>query len=82
MTARERLRELAMWGDDRTADTLLDDYAVEVAHAERIAAYRAAADTAEYVASELLTAYDTEQGNGAMAVAARLRARADQMEQQ
>lgn len=46
------------------------------------AAYRAAADLAEDVANELFDAYDTEQGNGAMAVAARLRARADHMEQQ
>jgi hypothetical protein len=37
----------------------------------------AAADLAEDVANEFFAAYDTEQGNGAMAVAARLRARAD-----
>jgi hypothetical protein len=38
---------------------------------------QAAADLAEDVANEFFAAYDTEQGNGAMAVAARLRARAD-----
>lgn len=45
--------------------------------AARRAALCEAADVAEDVANELFAAYDTEQGNGAMAVAARLRARTD-----
>lgn len=53
---------------DRIADALLPLFAAE---------WEAAADTAEDVANALFAAYDTEQGNGAMAVAARLRARAD-----
>jgi hypothetical protein len=92
MNARERLRELAMWGDDRTADELLDDYAVEVARAERIATYRAAADEIEAEQQRIEAAerarfgfldHETElQGAAVYAVAARLRARADQMGQQ
>jgi hypothetical protein len=54
--------------DSHTAAALLPLFAAELAEA---------ADVAEDVANELFAAYDTEQGNGAMAVAARLRARAD-----
>lgn len=83
MTARERLEAIADAAcPEQETQARIDDYAVEVARTERISTYQAAADLAEDVANELFAAYDTEQGNGAMAVAARLRARADHMEQQ
>jgi hypothetical protein len=82
MNARERLRELAMWGDDRTADELLDDYAVEVARAERIATYRAAADLAHAEGNRLYSDSGQRHAQGAWAVRDALRARADQMGQQ
>lgn len=74
--ARERAEAIADAAcPEEEIQARLDDYAVEVAQAERIAAYRAAADwlTAEY------------PGPGAdrsiRLAADRLRVRADQMEQ-
>jgi hypothetical protein len=55
----------------------LDDYAVEVARTERIAAYRAAADELTAAANP-----HNERGAGVRWAADRLRTRADQMEQQ
>lgn len=59
--------------DGRHLHEVIADAVLPLVAAER----EAAADIAEDVANELYAAYDTEQGNGAMAVAARLRARAD-----
>jgi hypothetical protein len=54
----------------------LDDYAVEVARSERVAAYRSAADELAAAANP-----HTERGAGVQWAADRLRARADQMGQ-
>lgn len=90
MTARDEVRQRIADALDRLHETGAV-YALEEHERDRItdvvlslviAMCAGAADLAEDVANELFSAYDTEQGNGAMAVAARLRARADHMEQQ
>lgn len=83
MNARDALRRMAFdlatgsaLVEPDALNTALDDYAVEVARAERAAAYRAAADW-------LTAEYPGPGADRAVRLAAdRLRARADQMEQQ
>lgn len=80
MNARDELA--AHFTSDLVADPLLDDYAVEVARAERISAYRAAADIAHAEGNRLYDDSGQRHAQGAWAVRDALRARADEMEQQ
>jgi hypothetical protein len=93
VSARERAEAIADAAcPEEEIQARLDDYAVEVARAERIATYRDAADeieaqqqreeTTEHVLHGSLDRETELQGAAVRSMAQRLRARAAQMEEQ